>query len=143
MVGNAYFLPEQPKYARGEALGLAQGKMEDKPEHQHQLDRRIRVPSLAAGRGPPWRLPSSQGTLVQPEGQVTAPLQASFVGRPILDPIAGLRDAVTASGIVFKRHARDRNGPAAAGPPPMARCTNALATEKSGSGNRSAATRSD
>jgi hypothetical protein len=29
----------------------------------------------------------------------TAPLQASFVGRPILDPIAGLRDAVTASGI--------------------------------------------
>src|SRR3954462_1990810 len=99
--------------------------MEDKPEHQHQLDCRIRVPGLAAGRGPPWRLPSSQGTLVQPEGQVTAPLQASFVDRPILDPIAGLRDAVTASGIVFKRHARDRNGPAAARPPPMARCTNA------------------
>src|SRR4051794_31861979 len=99
--------------------------MEDKPEHQHQLDCRIRVPSLAAGRGPPWRLPLGEGGLIQPEGQVTAPLQASFVGRPVLDPIAGLRDAVTASGIVFKRHARDRNGPAAAGPPPMARSTTA------------------
>src|SRR3954464_9784621 len=123
MVGNAQFLPEQPKYARGEALGLAQGKVENKPEHQHQLDRSVRVPGLTAGRGPPWRLPPSEGGFVQPEGQVTAPLQASFVSRPILDPIAGLRDAVTASGIVFKRHARDRNGPAAAGPPPMARCT--------------------
>src|SRR3954449_7211085 len=91
--------------------------MEDKPEHQHQLDRRIRVPSLAAGRGPPWRLPSSQGGLVQPEGQVTAPLQASLVDRPVLDAIAGLRDAVTARGIVLERHARDRNGSAAAGPP--------------------------
>src|SRR3954471_9962744 len=99
--------------------------MEDKPEHQHQLDRRIRVPGLTAGRSPPRCLPLGEGGLIQPEGQVTAPLQASFVGRPILDPIAGLRDAVTASGIVFKRHARDRNGPAAAGPPPMARCTNA------------------
>src|SRR3954470_22167464 len=100
--------------------------MEDKPEHQHQLDRRIRVPGLTAGRSPPRCLPLGEGGLIQPEGQVTAPLQASFVGRPVLDPIAGLRDAVTASGIVFKRHARDRNGPAAAGPPPMARCTNAL-----------------
>src|SRR3954454_4149489 len=102
--------------------------MEDKPEHQHQLDRRIRVPGLTAGRSPPRCLPLGEGGLIQPEGQVTAPLQASFVGRPILDPIAGLRDAVTASGIVFKRHARDRNGPAAAGPPPMARCTNAPVT---------------
>jgi hypothetical protein len=47
----------------------------------------------------------------------TAPLQASFVGRPIMDPIAGLRDAVTTSGIVLERHARDRNGSAATGPP--------------------------
>ena len=91
--------------------------MEDKPEHQHQLDRRVRVPGLAAGRGPPRRLPSSQGGLVQPEGQVAAPLQASLIGGPVLDPIAGLRDAVTANGIVLERHARDRNGSAAAGPP--------------------------
>src|SRR3954471_11860271 len=91
--------------------------MEDKPEHQHQLDRRIRVPSLAAGRGPLWRLPSSQGSLVQPEGQVTAPLQASLVDRPVLDPIAGLRDAVTARGVVLERHARDRTASAAAVPP--------------------------
>src|SRR3954447_6109398 len=50
-------------------------------------------------------------------GRVTAPLQASLVGRPVLDPIAGLRDAVTARGIVLERHARDRNGSAATGPP--------------------------
>src|SRR3954462_11563096 len=68
--------------------------MEDKPEHQHQLNRRIRVPGLTAGRSPPRCLPLGEGGLIQPEGQVTAPLQASFVGRPILDPIAGLRDAV-------------------------------------------------
>src|SRR4051795_11135805 len=107
------------------APGPGRPAVEDKPEHQHQLDRRIRVPGLTAGRSPPRCLPLGEGGLIQPEGQVTAPLQASFVGRPVLDPIAGLRDAVTASGIVFKRHARDRNGPAAAGPPPMARCTNA------------------
>src|SRR5215217_6295105 len=102
--------------------------MEDKPEHQHQLDRRVRVPGLTARRDPPWCLPPSEDGFVQAEGQVTAPLQANFVGRPVLDPIAGLRDAVTASGIVLERHAPDRNGSAAAGPPPQfrtARCTNA------------------
>ena len=116
MVGDAQLLPEQPKYARGEALGLAQSKVEDKPERQHQLDRRVRIPGLTAGRGPPWRVPPSEGSLVQLQGQVTAPLQASLVARPVLNPIAGLRDAVTASGIVLERHARDRNGSAAAGP---------------------------
>ena len=114
---DASFLPEQPKYARGEALGLAQGKVEDKPEHQHQLDCRVRVPGVAAGHGPPWYLPPSEGGFVQSEGQVTAPLQASLVGRPVLDPIVGLRDAVTARGLVLERYARDRNGSAAAGPP--------------------------
>src|SRR4051794_10875668 len=111
----------------------------NRPTARYPLNR----PRKRGNFSPPRCLPLGEGGLIQPEGQVTAPLQASFVGRPILDPIAGLRDAVTASGIVFKRHARARNGPAAAGPPPMARCTNALATKKSGSGNRSAATRSD
>src|SRR3712207_7033428 len=86
VVGDAQLLPEQPKYARGEALGLAQGEVEDEPQHQHQLDRRIRVPGLAAGRAPPWRLPPGDGGLVEPERQITAPLQASLVGRPVLDP---------------------------------------------------------
>jgi hypothetical protein len=45
-------------------IGLAQGKVEDEPEHQHQLDRRIRVPGLAAGRRRPWRLPPSDGSLI-------------------------------------------------------------------------------
>src|SRR3954453_9897548 len=117
VVRDTQLLPEQPKYTRSEALGLAQGKVEDKPEHQHQLDRRVRVPGLTAGRGPPRRLPACDGGLVQPECQVAAPLQTSLVSRPVLDPIAGLRDAVTARGIVLERHARDRNRSAAAGPP--------------------------
>ena len=82
--------------------------------------RSISINSIAAsstGHGPPWYLPPSEGGFVQSEGQVTAPLQTSLAGRPILDPIAGLRDAVTACGIVLERHARDRNGSAAAGPP--------------------------
>src|SRR3954447_24265505 len=117
VVRDTQLLPEQPKDARGEAFGLAQGKVEDKPEHQHQLDRGVRIPGLTARRGPPRRLPTGDGGLVQPECQVAAPLQTSLVSRPVLDPIAGLRDAVTARGIVLERQARDRNGSAAAGPP--------------------------
>ena len=78
---------------------------------------RVRIPGMTARRGSPWYLPRREGGVVHPEGQVTAPLQVSLVGWPILHPIAGLRDAVTARGIVLERHARDRNGSAAAGPP--------------------------
>jgi hypothetical protein len=78
VVGDAQLLPEQPEHARGEALGLAQGEVEDEPQHQHQLNRRVRVPGLAARCGPPRRLPSGDGGFVQPEGQVTAPLQPSL-----------------------------------------------------------------
>src|SRR4051794_36022384 len=81
------------------------GKVEDKPEHQHQLDCHVRVPGLAARRDPSGHVPSSEGGFVQPEGQVTAPLQASLISWPVLDPVAGLRDAVTARGIVLERHA--------------------------------------
>jgi hypothetical protein len=81
VVGHAQFLPEQPQHARGESLSLAQGEVEDEPQHQHQLARRVRVPRLAARCGSPWRLPPSDGGLVKPEGQVTTPLQASFVGQ--------------------------------------------------------------
>src|SRR3954453_20743642 len=120
VVRDTQLLPEQLKYARGEAFGLAQGKVEDKPEHQHQFDRGVRIPGLTARRGPPRRLPTDEGGLVQPECQVAASLQTSLVSRPVLDPIAGLRDAVTARGIVLERHARDCNGSAAAGPPALA-----------------------
>ncbi len=76
MVGYARRLPEQPKHARGKAFGLAQGGVKDEPQHRPRLDRRVRVPGLAAGRGPPRRLPLGQGGLVEPERQVATPLQA-------------------------------------------------------------------
>src|SRR5215211_1847863 len=91
--------------------------MKDEPQHQHQLDRRVRVPGLATGRGSPRWLPSSQDLLIEPERQVATSLQPSFIGWPVLDPVAGLRDAVAAGGMVLERHAPERNGSAAAGPP--------------------------
>ena len=112
---DASFLPEQPKYARGEALGLAQGKVEDTPEHQHQLDCRVEyrawftvVPATEQGRVRP----------VRGSGHRTAPGQPR--SRPILDPMVGLQDAVTARGLVLERYAQDRNGSAAAGSPASA-----------------------
>jgi hypothetical protein len=35
--------------------------VKDEPQHQHQLDRRVRIPGLAAGRGSPRRLPTRDG----------------------------------------------------------------------------------
>src|ERR1700761_97221 len=55
--------------------------------------------------------------LIEPERQVTTPLQPGLVGWPVPDPIAGLR----AGGVVLERHVRERNGLAGAGrlaPPP-------------------------
>jgi hypothetical protein len=110
-------LSEQPEHAGGEALGLAQGEVEDEPQRQHQLDGHVRVPGLAAGRGPARGLPSGQGGLVQPERQVAAPPQPGLVLAPVPDPVAGLRDAVAAGGVVLERHARERNSPAPGGLP--------------------------
>ena len=39
---------------------------------------------LAAGRGPPRRLPPGQGIPIEPEGQVATPLQPSLIGWPVL-----------------------------------------------------------
>ena len=130
VVWDAQRLPEQPQHARGEALSLAQGEVEDEPQHQHQLDRRVRVPGLAAGRAPPRCLPPGQGILIEPERQVATPLQASLVGRPVLDPVASLRDAMAAGGIMLEGHARERNGLTAAGLLASAPCTNALAGDR-------------
>ncbi len=70
VVRDAQRLPEQPHYARGEAFSLAQGEVEDEPQHQHELYRRVRVPGLAAGRAPPRCLPPCQGIFIKPERQV-------------------------------------------------------------------------
>lgn len=58
MVRHAELEPEQAERAADEALGLAQGEPEDQPEHQHQLDRQVRIAGLAARRRPPCRLPA-------------------------------------------------------------------------------------
>jgi hypothetical protein len=116
VVGNLQLLPEQPGHVRGEALSLMQDKVEDEPQHQHQFDRRVRIPGLAAGRGSPRRLLPRNGSLIEPERQVTKPPQPGFVDRPVLDPIAGLRNAMTAGSIVLERHARERNGSTAPWP---------------------------
>jgi hypothetical protein len=67
VVGNREIKPEQAEHAVGEALSLAQGQVEDKPQGQHQLDRQVRVAGLTAWCGPPWSLPFSDGGLVEPE----------------------------------------------------------------------------
>ena len=79
--------------------------MEDEPQDEHQSDCRVRVPGLAAGRGPPRRFPCGQGGLVQPERQVAVPLQPGLVLPPVPDAVAGSREAVAATGIVLERRA--------------------------------------
>jgi len=77
--------------------------MEDKPEHQDELDRQIRIASLPARGGPAWRLPPGNRPLVQPEREIASPLQPSLVGRPVLDAILSPRNVVTAAAVMFER----------------------------------------
>jgi hypothetical protein len=86
--GNREIKPKQAEHAAGEPFGLAQGQVEDEPQDQHQLDRQVRVAGLSARRGPSRCMPSSNGRLVEPERQVTAPLQPCLVLRPVPDPVA-------------------------------------------------------
>ena len=88
-------------------------------------DRRIRVPGLAAGFASPRCLPPAQSILIEPERQVAKPLQASLVGRPVLDPVADLRDAMAAGGTMLEGHAPEPNGLAAAGLLAPVPCNNA------------------
>jgi hypothetical protein len=83
--------------------------------------------TLAAGRSPPRSLPSSLGGLIEPERQVTTPLQPSLVGWPAPDLVAGLREQY--GGVVLERHAQKGNGSAEVGDPPRLSaipCTNVL-----------------
>ena len=96
VVRAAQLLAQQAEHARCEAPGLTQGEVEDEP--QHQLDRRVRVPSLAAGRRPSRGLPRGQGILNTPECQVNAPVAAGLGGRPVLDAVPCLRNATAAGG---------------------------------------------
>ena len=66
MIRHAELEPEEPKHAADKALCLAQRELEDQPQHQHQLDRQIRVAGLAAWCRPPCRLPAAERRLVQP-----------------------------------------------------------------------------
>jgi hypothetical protein len=66
-------------------------------QHQHQLDRQIRVASLTSGvvrRGACH--PAIAASSIH---RVSSSLEAGFVLRPILDPVASQRNAVKASGV--------------------------------------------
>src|SRR5215212_5146866 len=73
VIGNGEIKTEEAQHAACEALGLVQRQVEDEPQGQHQLDRQVRIASLTAWCGPPWSLPFSNGGLIEPEDQVTAP----------------------------------------------------------------------
>src|SRR4051812_40115242 len=120
MVRDAELDPEQPEHAADEALGLAQGKVEDQPQRQHQLDRQVRVAGLAAWGRPRRCLPAGDRRLVQPERQVAPTAKAGIVRGPVADPILRPRNAVTAGSIVLERQGAvlRSNGPPAYGPPP-------------------------
>ena len=95
--------PEEPKHVADKALCLAQGELEDQPQHQHQLDRQIRVTGLAAWCRPPCRLPAGERCLVQPERQVAPAAKAGIVLRPVPYPILRPRDVVPAGQVVLER----------------------------------------
>ena len=83
MVGHGDLQPKQSQDRAGEAFDLAQRQMEDEPQCQHHLDGDVGVDRLATPTGSTRGSPPGQRCLVQPEGQITPPPQASFVGRPL------------------------------------------------------------
>ena len=132
MVGDGEIEPEKPQHAADEPLGLSQREMEDEPEHEHELDREIRVAPLPARRGPARRLPLGNRGLVQPEREIATPLQPSLVGRPVLDAVPGPRDAMAAGMVMLEGQgltaSRWRAAPLLrSGPSGQPRCTNAQA----------------
>lgn len=135
VIGNGEIEPEQPQHAADEALGLAQGQMEDEPQHQHELDRQIRIAPLPARRGSPGRLPSGDRGIVQPQREVATTLQPTLVGRPVLDAVPSPRNAVATSAVGLERQGfSSRVGGAASRrpSPPLSqpRCTNACCRPK-------------
>ena len=103
--------PSSRKTLPAKASACRRAKVKDEPQRQHQLDRQIRVASLAAGRRPPGRLPAGDRPFVDPQGQVAASLEAGFVLRPILSTVAGQRNAMTAGSIKLEWHAERVAGP--------------------------------
>src|SRR5580692_12820401 len=93
--------------------------MENEPQCQHHLDGDVGVDRLAAPTGSTRRSPSGQRCLVQPEGQITPPPQASFVGRPVRDPTPCLRNTMTARGVVLERHLAPLSAPLPTRRPPI------------------------
>ena len=62
-------------------------------------------PARVSGRRP------VRHSFVDPQSQVAASLEAGFGPRPILDTVAGPRDAMTAGGVELERHAERVAGP--------------------------------
>ena len=72
MVRHRETQPEQGHDAAGERLGLAQGKVEDEAQGQHELDHPIRVERLTARAGAPGWGSAIQCHVVQPQREVCA-----------------------------------------------------------------------
>ena len=87
MVRNLEIKAKQAQHTGNEPFGLAQGQVEDEPQDQHQLDCQVRVAGLSTRRGSSGCVPSGNGGLVEPEGQVTAPLEPSIVLSPVPDAV--------------------------------------------------------
>ena len=83
VIRHVQFQPEQRQHAAGEHFGLTQGQVEYRAQGQHQFDCEIRLAVLTTGRGAPACCPARQRVLVQPQREVAAPAQASFVGRAV------------------------------------------------------------
>ena len=107
--GTCSSSPSSASNAAGERFGLTQGQVEHQAQGQHQLDWKIGLAVLTTGRDAPGCRPARQRVFVQPQCQVAAPAQASFVGRPVRDLVAGSGKAVAAGSVVLERH--DRNLP--------------------------------
>ena len=104
VIGHGQRKPEQAQHAGRERFSLTQGEAEHEAQRQHQLDRQIRVDRLPIWDGPPrGRLPG-QRRRVQLERDVASPPQPRLVSRPVLDAVAGPRDAMTVGGVVLERH---------------------------------------
>src|ERR1700760_2775767 len=104
MVRHGQLEPEQLQYASGKRLRLAQREMEHEPERQHQFDSRISIQGLVARRAALRCGPVRKRVFMQPEREVATSPQPGFVGRPVRDPVAGPRNAMTTASMMLEGH---------------------------------------